>query len=235
MFSWQRYQSSILKPSVKLLIYRRDATTGFLCLTALTHNTISPRVAFDVPIKTRFTVSQTHCQLIEYTILLRNPSRPPHLALRQIHYFSTRRVFYLILFSNGVQDIEGLALKILESMYGTTAKMSSQGQRTVKVTLNIRPSSTVADNLPSPQNYHLSDGRERERKNRSSSMAHKQYGGTKAAVFVESMYADTGYPTYVVKGSRYRAKPGAQRYRHDQLIEMVQKSLAENLSFQNQR
>jgi len=31
------------------------------------------------------------------------------------------------------------------------------------------------------------------------------------------------------------AKLGAQRYRREQLIEMVQRSLAENLSFQNQR
>jgi len=42
-----------------------------------------------------------------------------------------------------------------------------------------------------------------------------------------------------IKGSplpnHHRVKSGAQRYRRDQLIEMVQKSLAENLSFQNQR
>jgi len=40
-----------------------------------------------------------------------------------------------------------------------------------------------------------------------------------------------------VKGSTSpnRVKPDAHRYRRDQLVEMVQKSLAENLSFQNQR
>lgn len=63
----------------------------------------------------------------------------------------------------------------------------------------------------------------------------------KPSVLAESpVYADMGYlpSAYVVKGSssrKRRDKPGAQRYRHEQLIEMVQRSLAENLSFQTER
>lgn len=140
-------------------------------------------------------------------------------------------------------DVEGLATKILESMYGTTLKFSSPGQRTVKVTLNIRQSvAVVVDGTTTgtPYRGHQSS---RERKTKSSVDRHRgradsaEYGVVDDVKLLEQ----SDYPSIYdgVKGSwlphHRSAKLGAQRYRREQLIEMVQRSLAENLSFQNQR
>ncbi|KAL4120412.1 hypothetical protein QTP88_013109 [Uroleucon formosanum] len=138
-------------------------------------------------------------------------------------------------------DVEGLATKILESMYGTTLKFSSRGQRTVKVTLNIRQSvAVVVDGTTTgtPYRGHQSS---RERKTKSDRHRGKtdttEYGVVDDATLLEQ----SGYPSVYdgAKGSwlpNHRSvKLGAQRYRREQLIEMVQRSLAENLSFQNQR
>lgn len=123
-------------------------------------------------------------------------------------------------------------------MYGTTSKFTPQSQRVVKVTLNVKPSNvavTVRDNntTPSPKRSHRSG---RERKGKKSSVG-KPYAKIMAATESEPVaYAEylAGYPIYNDHGlPYYRIKPGAEWYRHDQLIEMVQKSLAENLSFQN--
>lgn len=43
------------------------------------------------------------------------------------------------------------------------------------------------------------------------------------------IYGFSGLPMH------YKLKSGAELYRRDQLVEMVEKSLAENLSFQNLR
>jgi len=142
------------------------------------------------------------------------------------------------------RDVEGLATKILESMYGTTLKFSSRGQRTVKVTLNIRQSvAVVVDGTTTgtPYRGHQSS---RERKTKSSTDRHHR---SKTDAVESGMFDDatlleqSGYPSVYdgVKGSWLQhhksAKLGEQRYRREQLIEMVQRSLAENLSFQNQR
>lgn len=143
-----------------------------------------------------------------------------------------------------MQDVEGLATKILESMYGTTLKFSSRGKRTVKVTLNIRQSMAVVvdgTTTGTPYRGHQSS---RERKTKSSAEKHRsrtadaaEYGVFDDATLLEQ----SEYPSIYdgVKGSwlahHRSAKLGAQRYRREQLIEMVQRSLAENLSFQNQR
>lgn len=138
------------------------------------------------------------------------------------------------------QDIEGLASKILESMYGTTLKFSSRGQRTVKVTLNVRQSlaesnaaaaAAAAANTP-PSRGHL-QSRGRERKSKSSADSRSRRDGSRTAVdYVGEQ--DIEYQVQYDKGYQ-RIKSGAQRYRRDQLVEMVQRSLAENLSFQNLR
>lgn len=133
-----------------------------------------------------------------------------------------------------MQDIEGLASKILESMYGTTLKSSLEGQRTVKVTLNIRQSTgvqvdcTTATMTPS---WGHRNGRERKHKS-SSDRRHHARARVSASKPVESdylVYGLSGFPTH------YDLKSGAEIYRRDQLVEMVEKSLAENLSFQNLR
>lgn len=140
-------------------------------------------------------------------------------------------------------DVEGLATKILESMYGTTLKFSSRGKRTVKVTLNIRQSMAVVvdgTTTGTPYRGHQSS---RERKTKSSAEKHRsrtdaaEYGMFDDATLLKQ----SEYPSIYdgVKGSwlphHRSSKLGAQRYRREQLIEMVQRSLAENLSFQNQR
>lgn len=126
-------------------------------------------------------------------------------------------------------------------MYGTTSKFASQSQRIVKITLNVKPSNVavaVQDNStpqPARKRSRRSAGRERSKDKKSS--VGKTYGKTMAAIESEPVQAyPAGYPIYSDHGlPYYRIKPGAEWYRHDQLIEMVQKSLAENLSFQNPR
>lgn len=114
-------------------------------------------------------------------------------------------------------------------MYGTTLKFCSRGQRTVKVTLNVRPSATaVIDGSPSSWS-HQSRG---DRRNSRSSDKHYAKA-TEEMVELQPIQSE-GCPIYD-RGSHYKVKSGAQRYRRDQLVEMVQRSLAENLSFQNQR
>ncbi|KAL5245218.1 hypothetical protein ACI65C_012628 [Semiaphis heraclei] len=138
-------------------------------------------------------------------------------------------------------DVEGLATKILESMYGTTSKMSSRGQRTVKVTLNIRQSvAMVVDGSTSSTPYR---GHQNSRERKTKSDRHRdRTDATEYGVVEDSTLLDQpDYPSIYdgVKESwlphHRSAKLGAQRYRREQLIEMVQRSLAENLSFQNQR
>ncbi|XP_050432149.1 protein naked cuticle homolog 1-like [Adelges cooleyi] len=135
-------------------------------------------------------------------------------------------------------DIEGLASKILESMYGTTMKFSAPGRRTVKVTLNVRQSATdVVDGcrpVPPPSwGSHHQQQKTPQRGERRSKSDHHQKHRRPAAVDQPC----TPPPVYVQGGSSasHRVKQGAQRYRRDQLVEMVSRSLAENLSFQNQR
>lgn len=110
-------------------------------------------------------------------------------------------------------------------MYGTTLKFSSRGQRTVKVTLNVRQSTAAVAVDRSGCGYYGGDKQSSD----------KHYAKTTAeGPAIAAMPAD-GCPIYGKVPSYHRVKPGEQRYRRDQLIEMVQKSLAENLSFQNQR
>jgi hypothetical protein len=136
-----------------------------------------------------------------------------------------------------VQDVEGLALKILESMYGTTLKFSSRGQRTVKVTLNVRQSlaeynAAAAANASPIRGHHLQPT-VRERKSKTESRSRRDDRRTADDY---DPVQDPEYQEYGAKGSPHqRIKSGAQRYRRDQLVEMVQRSLAENLSFQNLR
>jgi len=122
-------------------------------------------------------------------------------------------------------------------------KFSSRGHRTVKVTLNIRQSmAVVVDGTTSgtPYRGHQSS---RERKTKSSTDKHRGRTDKSEAVDYATLLEQPGYPSVydgVNKGSSWpphhrSAKMGAQRYRREQLIEMVQRSLAENLSFQNQR
>lgn len=123
-------------------------------------------------------------------------------------------------------------------MYGTTAKFSSRGQRTVKVTLNVRQSAAMLDGNAMPSSRsHMQQQQQsgRELKSKLSSEKLQRYYD-KSRTFVDeqdsSVYGEiNGSPS----PNHHRVKSGAQRYRRDQLIEMVQKSLAENLSFQNQR
>lgn len=132
------------------------------------------------------------------------------------------------------QDIEGLASKILESMYGNTVMFSSRGQRTVKVTLNVRQSSKP-DSAPSSWS--------RERKGKSSADKLQDYYGVDeidGAAPAEHRQRRSSSPVYgdaepLSPHRHHRVKSGAQVYRRDQLVEMVEKSLAENLSFQNTR
>lgn len=199
--------------------------------------------AFDVPIKTHFTVSQIYCQLIVYYIIISTKSHhcssasSSHLADCQIHYFR-HSVLFILFSSPHLQDIEGLASKILESMYGTTIKFSSRGQRTVKVTLNVRQSTAVqggTGTMPS-WSHQLQGSRERKNKPSSADKADQQQHNKTTNATESPAANDADCPVYGVKGSpHHKVKPGAQRYRRDQLVEMVQRSLAENLSFQNQR
>ncbi|VVC39476.1 Hypothetical protein CINCED_3A009429 [Cinara cedri] len=134
-------------------------------------------------------------------------------------------------------DIEGLASKILESVYETTLKFSSRGQRTVKVTLNVRQTASpqpVAGAAPVKQLQRIVGGR--------GSFKQNYYGRTSVDRTLPQYVGGGGElqpaarcPIYgVVKGgsSSHHIRT---KYRREQLIEMVQRSLAENLSFQNQR
>ncbi|XP_025202614.1 protein naked cuticle homolog 1-like isoform X2 [Melanaphis sacchari] len=140
-------------------------------------------------------------------------------------------------------DVEGLARKILESMYGTTSKFSSRGQRSVKVTLNIRQSMAVVVDSTTTGTPYRGHQSSRERKTKSSADRHRnKIDAAESGVFDDAtLLEQSGYPLVYdgVKGSwlphHRSSKLGAQRYRREQLIEMVQRSLAENLSFQNQR
>jgi len=126
-------------------------------------------------------------------------------------------------------------------MYGTTLKFSSRGQRTVKVTLNIRQSvAVVVDGTTTgtPYRGHQSS---RERKTKSDRHRSRTDATEYGVVADGTLLEQPDYPSVYDggKGSwlphHKSAKLGAQRYRREQLIEMVQRSLAENLSFQNQR
>lgn len=155
-----------------------------------------------------------------------------------------------------MQDIEGLASKILESMYGTTAKFSSTGQRTVMVTLNVVRQSWPIVGTDSGRSWsQLQSGR--ERKNRVlSAAADKQQSELMAVVepgvaqpvatasvagsmSSELLLQSDDYPTHCpVKkiSSHHRTKPEMRWYnKRDELIRLLQKNLAESLSFQNLR
>lgn len=150
-----------------------------------------------------------------------------------------------------MQDIEGLASKILESMYGTTAKFSPGGQRTIIVTLNVVRQSWPIVVTDSAQSWsQLQSGRERKNKV-SSTVTDKQQSELKAvvepvataavaeSVSSEMLLQSDDYPTHCpVKkiSSHHRAKPEMRWYnRRDELIRLLQKNLAESLSFQNLR
>ncbi|XP_050539345.1 protein naked cuticle homolog 2-like [Daktulosphaira vitifoliae] len=132
-------------------------------------------------------------------------------------------------------DIEGLASKILESMYGTTMKLAPEGKRTVKVTLNVRQSATDGQSSSIWSRRNPS----REKRHKSSrpdqSKHHRLVADTTESAAVT--HIEDSCPVYAkpITKEHYKMKQGAQRYRRDQLVEMVSRSLAENLSFQNQR
>lgn len=125
-----------------------------------------------------------------------------------------------------------MATKILES----TLRYSSRSQRTVKVTLNIRKSvPLVVDNMMTTGMPYRGHQSSRDRKTKSSADRHR---GKTDAVQSEAIDGPLllQHPSVYdgIKGSWPHHK-SAKRYRREQLIEMVQRSLAENLSFQNQR
>lgn len=133
-----------------------------------------------------------------------------------------------------VQDIEGLASKILESMYGTTLNTSSPGQRTVKFTLKVQPSAGVQVDYGTTATMTPSWGHRRSRDRKHRSSTDKKHRG-RSRILAEPELAESDGLIYGVEESpeHYKLEAGPQVYRRDQLVEMVQKSLAENLSFQN--
>lgn len=123
-------------------------------------------------------------------------------------------------------------------MCGTTLKFSSRGQRTVKVTLNIRQTAkqqTAVGTAPK-QLQRVTGGRELSKKHHYGRTS-QQYA---AGVEIQPAAAKQRTAGCTVYGSGIKGVSASHhnriiKYRREQLIEMVQRSLAENLSFQNQR
>lgn len=135
--------------------------------------------------------------------------------------------------------------------------MSSVGaQRTVKVTLTVgqTPPPPQDGNAAPPSTWrHPAGDRERKSGPQSADETQHYYGNDRTTA--DGGGGDDDEPADRVAAPRrlrssvcpfyselkasspyhHRIMQGAQRYKRDQLIEMVQKSLAENLSFQNQR
>lgn len=142
-------------------------------------------------------------------------------------------------------------------MYGTTAKFSSTGQRTVMVTLNVVRQSWPIVATDSPRSWsQLQSGRERKNKvsaatDKKSAATDKQQSELVAVVdpvatasvagsmSSELLLQSDDYPTHCpVKkvSSHHRTKPEMRWYnKRDELIRLLQKNLAESLSFQNLR